>query len=117
MVHGDDSVAVGPDTHLDGIKSTLSYKYKIKIEQLGYSNGKSAEIRILSKVVCMIDTAIELEVDPRHAEIVIGEREGAPDAEQGREDETGRVEVGDSEHKVLDGVKPGVFGAGQGGLV
>ena len=35
MVHGDDFVAVGPDKHLEDIKSTLSEKYKIKIEQLG----------------------------------------------------------------------------------
>ena len=35
MVHGDDFVAVGPDKHLEDIESTLSEKYKIKIEQLG----------------------------------------------------------------------------------
>ena len=51
MVHGDAFVAVGPDTHLDNIKNALSEKYKIKIEQLGYGNGKSSEFRILNKVV------------------------------------------------------------------
>ena len=60
MVHGDDFVAVGPDKHFDNIKITLSEKYKIKIEQLGYGNDKSSEIRILNKVVRMTDTGIEL---------------------------------------------------------
>ena len=50
MVHGDGFVAVGPDKHLDKVKHTLSEKYKIKIEQLGYGNGKSSELRILNKV-------------------------------------------------------------------
>ncbi len=66
MVHGDDFVAVGPDEHLDNIKSTLSDKYTIQIEQLGHGDGKSSEIRILNKVVRITDTGIELEADPRH---------------------------------------------------
>jgi hypothetical protein len=73
MVHGDDFVAVGPDKHLDNIKKTLSDKYKIKIEQLGHGGDKKPEIRILNKVVRMTDTGIELEADPRHAELVISE--------------------------------------------
>jgi hypothetical protein len=73
MVHGDDFVAVGPDKHLEDIKSTLSEKYKIKIEQLGYGGDSKSEIRILNKVVRMTDTGIELEADPRHAELVISE--------------------------------------------
>ena len=50
MVHGDEFVAVGPDKHLVNIKNPLSEKYKIQIEQLGYGNGKSSELRILNKV-------------------------------------------------------------------
>ena len=73
MVHGDDFVAVGPDKHLQNIKNTLSEKYKIKIEQLGYGGDNKSEIRILNKVVRMTDTGIELEADPRHAELVISE--------------------------------------------
>ena len=49
MVHGDDFEATGPDKHLDNIKNTLGDKYKIKIEQVGYGDDKSSEIRILNK--------------------------------------------------------------------
>ena len=65
--------AVGPDQHLDSIKATVSDKYKIKIEQVGHGDGKNAEIRILNKVVRMTEARIELEADPRHAELVIKE--------------------------------------------
>ena len=73
MVHGDDFVAVGPEQQLDDVKRTLSEKYKIKVEQLGQKEGQSAEIRILNKVVRATDKGIELEADPRHAELVIKE--------------------------------------------
>ena len=73
MVHGDGFVAVGPDKHLGNIKSTLSKKYKIKIEQLGYGGDKSSEFRILNKVVRITDTGIDLEADSKHAELVISE--------------------------------------------
>ena len=73
MVHGGDFIAVGPDPHLENVKATLSDKYKIKIEQLGHGEGKNAEIRILNKVVRMTEAGIELEADPRHAELVIKE--------------------------------------------
>ena len=76
MVHGDDFVAVGPDKHLENIENTLSEKYKIKIEQLGYGGDSTREIRILNKVVRMNDTGIELEADPRHAELVRFEKFG-----------------------------------------
>ena len=73
MVHGDGFVAVGPDQHLENIKTTLSDKYNIKIEQPGHGEGKNAEIRILNKAVRMTEDGIELEADPRHAELVIKE--------------------------------------------
>lgn len=71
MVHGDDFVAVGPDAHLDHVRRTLSDKYKIKVEQLGKGQGQSAEVRILNKVVRITESGIELEADPRHAELVV----------------------------------------------
>ena len=73
LVHGNDFVAVGPDQHLDIIKATLSDKCKIKIEQLGQGESNIAEIRILNKVVHMTEVGIELEADPRHAELIIKE--------------------------------------------
>ena len=69
MVHGDDFIGVGPDKHLDNLKSTLENKYKLKIERLGKREGEKLEIRILNKIVRETDAGIELEADPRHAEI------------------------------------------------
>ena len=39
MVHGDDFVGVGPNHHLDKLKSTLEEKYRIKTERLGLEDG------------------------------------------------------------------------------
>jgi len=73
MVHGDDFIAVGPDQHLKETIKTLEDKYKLKTEKLGHGKGEMAEIRILNKVVRMTNEGIELEADPRHAELVIKE--------------------------------------------
>ena len=73
MVHGDDFVAVGPQQHLEETKKTLESKYKLKTQVLGREAGEEKEIRILNKVVRMEEDGIELEADPRHAELVIRE--------------------------------------------
>ena len=75
MVHGDDFIAVGPDKNLQSTVKTLEDKYRLKTEKLGcnVSAGESSEIRILNKVVRMTGDGVELEADPRHAELVIKE--------------------------------------------
>ena len=73
MVHGDDFVAVGPNQHLEHVEKTLGDKYKIKVDKLGLGKGQKDEVRILNKVVRMTEYGIELEADPRHAELVIKE--------------------------------------------
>ena len=73
MVHGDDFVAVGPKQHLAATRKTLEDKYKLKVDLLGTQQGESNEMRILNKVVRATASGIELEADPRHAEIVIKE--------------------------------------------
>ena len=73
MVHGDDFIAVGTDQHLKETIKTLEDKYKLKTEKLGHGKDEMAEIRILNKVVRMTNEGIELEADPRHAELVIKE--------------------------------------------
>ena len=73
MVHGDDFVAVGPRQHLAETRKTLEDKYKLKVELLGKGDGETNELRILNKVVRATDKGIELEADPRHAELVIKE--------------------------------------------
>ena len=71
MVHGDDFVAVGPEENLKATTKTLEDKYKLKVEVLGTKEGQSSEMRILNKVVRTTSEGIELEADPRHAELVV----------------------------------------------
>ena len=73
MVHGDDFVAVGEEKHLTDTRKALEDKYKLKVETLGDGSKDKKEIRILNKVVRYTSKGIELEADPRHAEIVIKE--------------------------------------------
>ena len=73
MVHGDDFDSVGPDQLLGEVRKTLEDKYKIKVEMLGSGAEHVQEIRILNKVVRVMDKGIELEADPRHAELVVNE--------------------------------------------
>ena len=71
LVHGDDFVAIGTDSGLTDVKDTLQNKYKLKVEVLGDGKGCTQEVRILNKIVRHTKKGIELEADPRHAEIVI----------------------------------------------
>ncbi len=73
MVHGDDFVAVGYEKTLKEARSALENKYKIKVETLGDGLECAREVRILNKVVRYTDAGVELEADPRHAEIVVKE--------------------------------------------
>ena len=58
------SISVIPDGFLEE-------KYKLKVEVLGRGKGKTSEMIILNKVVRMTNEGIELEADPRHAELVV----------------------------------------------
>ena len=71
LVHGDDFVAVGHESHLEETKKVLNDKYKIKVETLGDKKEEAKEIRVLNKVIRLTKEGLELEADPRHAELVI----------------------------------------------
>ena len=73
MVHGDDFVAVGSDEGLADARASIEGKYKLKVETLGSGKGCTQEVRILNKIVRYTPTGIELEADPRHAELVVRE--------------------------------------------
>ena len=72
MVHGDDFIAVGNSRALLAARKTLD-KYRLKVKVLGEGSGCVKEVRILNKVIRYTDDGIELEADPRHAEIVVKE--------------------------------------------
>ena len=73
MVHGDDFVAVGDPKHLAETEAILAKKYKIKVERLGPDDGDMKEVKILNKIVRITTEGIELETDPRHAELIVRE--------------------------------------------
>ena len=83
MVHGDDFVAVGHDKNLKSARGTLEDKYQIKVDVLGKGKECLSEVKILNKLVRYTDDGIELEADPRHAEIVVKEL-GLQDAKVSR---------------------------------
>ena len=71
MVHGDDFVAVGHEGDLASTRGTLESKYKIKVETLGEGGQCKKEVRILNRIVRWGEDGVEMEADPRHAEIVV----------------------------------------------
>ena len=73
MVHGDDFVAAGDPKHLAETEAILAKKYKIKVERLGPDDDDLKEVNILNKIVRITTEGIELEADPRHAELIIRE--------------------------------------------
>ena len=73
MVHGDDFVAIGNPKHLQATEDALRSKYKIKTETLGGCAGDKKEVKILNKIVRYTDDGLELEADPRHAELIVRE--------------------------------------------
>jgi hypothetical protein len=73
MVHGDDFVGVGRPEELTKLKSTLENKYKLKVETLSGDKSDAQEVRILNKVIRWTPGGVELEADPRHAELVVRE--------------------------------------------
>ena len=73
MVHGDDFVAVGPDSAVKYVKDILAQKYNIKTEVMGPGENEHKEVRILNRVIRYTPTGVCLEADPRHAERVVKE--------------------------------------------
>ena len=73
MVHGDDFVGAGKPKELARIRAALEEKYKLKVETLSGSDGDVREVKILNKIVRWTESGVELEADPRHAELVVRE--------------------------------------------
>ena len=54
-------------------RRSLEDKYKLKVQNLGEGKDCVDEVRILNKIFRYTESGIELEADPRHAELVIKE--------------------------------------------
>jgi hypothetical protein len=73
MVHGEEFVGVGNPIELGRIRAALEDKYKLKVETLSGDKADVQEVQILNKIIRWTDRGVELEADPRHAEIVVRE--------------------------------------------
>ena len=73
MLHGDNFVAVGPDSAVKYVKEILAQKYKIKTEMMGPGENEHKEVRILNRIVHYTPDGAQLEADPRHGERVVKE--------------------------------------------
>ena len=71
MVHGDDFVGIGKPGELSKLREVLENKYKLKVETLSGEKGDVQEVRILNKIVHWTPSGLELEADPRHAELAV----------------------------------------------
>ena len=70
MEHWDEFIAIGESVHLEYAETALRNKCKIKTEVLGSADQYVKEVKIIHEMVRMTDAGIELQADPRHAEIV-----------------------------------------------
>ena len=74
FVHGDDYVSTAMPKQLQWLKEQLERKYQIKTQWLGPGAEYLHEVRIFNRVVGWDNTkGITLEVDPRHAVIIINQ--------------------------------------------
>ncbi len=108
MVHGDDFVAVGHPKHLKKTREMMENKYKLKVETLGNAKECKKEIKILNKIVRYEEHGVELEADPRHAELVVKEL-GLTDAKSSRVPGVKEVKQkdanGDEQHKGIEKIQ------------
>ena len=75
MVHGDDYVTAGMKEDLQWMKKVLEADYEIKTQLLGpeestSSKGETMEGKVLNRVIRATADGWQLEVDPRHAELI-----------------------------------------------
>ena len=73
MVHCDDFIGVDRPDELKKLRKDLEDKYWLKVETTGRDPDDVQELRTLNKVVRLTEEGVELEADPRHAELVIRE--------------------------------------------
>ena len=87
MVHGDDFTALGTDESLNLYEAGLKRSFDCKIRgRLGTDESDMKEIRILNRIVRIVEKGLVYEADPRHVELLaksLGLQEGKPVATPG----------------------------------
>ena len=106
LVHGEDYFSSGSLASLDWLETQLSEEYEIKTERVCGREGCSKEGKILNRIARWTPQGYELEVDPRHAELVV-EQLGVQDLPSLISPGVDRVEAaaGEEDDVELDAVK------------
>ena len=69
VVHGDDLTALGTDEALDLYEAGLKKVFECKIRgRLDTDKKDMKEIRILNRIIRIVDKGLVYEADPRHVE-------------------------------------------------
>ena len=72
MVHGDDEAALTDDDGLKYVEDVLNSRYKISVRgRLGGEVDDDREGRILNRYIRWTSLGLELEADPRHAQLIV----------------------------------------------
>ena len=69
LVHGDDFVCLGPATELYKLREELSERWLMKFR--GMLGKECRDISILNRILRVTADGLEMEADPKHAEIIV----------------------------------------------
>ena len=71
VVHGDDFTALGTPSGLDRYEKGMQQSFECKLKgRLGHGKEDLKEMRILNRIVRIVDSGLRSEADPRHAELL-----------------------------------------------
>ena len=72
VVHGDDFTCLGTDDSLDLYESAMKRAFDIKLKgRLGHDKNDERDMRVLNRIVRVVDEGLLYEPDPRHVEYLL----------------------------------------------
>lgn len=74
MVYGDDFTTLGAARDLDWFEKEIAGRKEVKLRgRRGNSKGDHQEVKLLNRAMRITQEGVEVEADPRHAELIIKE--------------------------------------------
>jgi hypothetical protein len=73
FVHGDDFVSTADGKDLLWLKGVLSNKFEIKTTIIGHDDQDEKRVKILNRIITVVENGFDYEPDIRHAELVVKE--------------------------------------------
>ena len=71
LVHGDDYVSAGDESAMTWLETELAKAYEIQTPKVGMRKDYQQEGQVLNRFIRCTVGGWEIEVDPRHAELVV----------------------------------------------